>query len=263
MRLHEFIENLRKDTLLAVERLLDPKGRARVDLEWTLDLLQKEMIYAELNTDGKNEMIRDLQLQAAGKALQLERLEAAKDLWLDSSRLVEWYQKHSPYQPTVALANTPKLQDVSVYVAGGFKDTLTIKEFIARLRAAGLVISLDWTEEEGKDRTMSDDQRNYAASEDLAAIDRSDFVWLLCPSYTGGSGAWTEFGYSLGRQKTVLVSGSTRLRTIFTSKASGFDTHEEAFAFLLTQQEHVVMARRASVTPEASKSLSVDSSISP
>lgn len=125
-----------------------------------------------------------------------------------------------------------------IYVAGASSEVAMVARYMDRLRAAGLVVGYDWTEDVFlnravalSDRQLSPASRLYYSERDLEGIRSSDTFWLLVPNEGSGVGCWVELGYALALNKRVLVSGDYR-RSIFTARAETFEIHEDAFAEL-------------------------------
>lgn len=136
------------------------------------------------------------------------------------------------------------MRKLKVYVAGSVRER---KEravpAIAQLCAAGVEITFDWTididqsaNEASSDADVPDVVRRRAALEDMAGVQRADFVLFLAPDERGASGAWTEFGIALASKIPVVVVGQKARRTIFTSLAHRvFDTDAEGIDFLVRE----------------------------
>jgi hypothetical protein len=157
-----------------------------------------------------------------------------------------------------------------IYVACPFPRAHDLaRPMMKRLRAAGHVISFDWTPEpcelcgwpappasppysypavgmvpippcpkdhRGETTLMREEQAVFA-TQDLEGVRTADLVWAL-GSDQGGTGMWVELGYALMRRRqevhrpTIIVSGPPR--TIFTSLVKTFPDHEDALAYILS-----------------------------
>jgi hypothetical protein len=155
---------------------------------------------------------------------------------------------------------------VKIYVAGGAQERETVVQpMMKRLREAGFVITLDWTESEGFRIGLGDDklsplQREMQALEDLDGVDQAEVVWLMVPGYRGSRGSYLEFGYALAlwrrmprfangcRLPILVVSGESWKGTIFTELADmKFDDHEQAFEMLCRLKKASLNAKEESV----------------
>lgn len=127
---------------------------------------------------------------------------------------------------------------MKIYVAGASKEIDRIEGFMARLRAAGHVITLDWTVEvrsAGSGSPDDDELRKACARADLLGVEACDVFWIVKPDEGSTStGAWVELGHALAfGGKTTVASGTSR-KCIFADLVDhDFDDHEEALAFLL------------------------------
>ena len=131
---------------------------------------------------------------------------------------------------------------LKVYVAGSSKEReQRAIPIIRMLRAAGVVITHDWTVDmqqysnaQNSDRDVPDAIRIRCADDDFNAIRHSHYVLFLSPDERGSSGAWTEFGFACGQSVPIVVTGEWRKRSIFTSKASHmFEQDEMGAKFLI------------------------------
>lgn len=147
---------------------------------------------------------------------------------------------------------------MKVYVAGGSSERLEVREWIARLRTAGIEVTYDWTDDPGFGRGCGELVSTYGevfgcghmrgpgpvlcsrcmsplriAETDRAAVDAADIVWWIVPRERS-EGAAGEAGYALGRGKRLLVSGS-RTNCPFRVFGTCFLSHEGAFEYLRLQ----------------------------
>ena len=120
-----------------------------------------------------------------------------------------------------------------VYVAGGAAERLTVaRPWIARLQAAGVCVTHDWTVDPGwNDPAPSPVGLAAAAAADLDGVRRCDVLWLLCPAEKS-EGSAAELGAALTLGRRVVVSGGWDwLGRIFPGLAGvRCGTHEEGFA---------------------------------
>ena len=133
---------------------------------------------------------------------------------------------------------------MQVYLAGSSDELDLVERTLDRLRAAGIVITHDWTKivrraECGNPRELRQEDRRQLVDGDLLGILKADVFWLLVPERSSG-GAWAKYGYALGltesrMQRTIIVSGDWRKKSIefFTSFAHlRFDSHDKAMQWL-------------------------------
>lgn len=133
---------------------------------------------------------------------------------------------------------------MNIYVAGSSLEVALIEEYMRRLRAAGHIITHDWTvpvreSAQIAQRDLTEADRWRHARADRQGVLDADIFWMLIPT-TPSSGAWVELGIAAGggRPGLSIVSGDWR-RSIFTSLADQrFDTHAEAFAFIMDLDTH-------------------------
>lgn len=128
-----------------------------------------------------------------------------------------------------------------VYVAGASAERHErVRPVMARLRAAGIEITHDWTEAmheawsvEDGDAMVPESMRDWYARQDRDGVMSADVVVLLAPDGPS-TGAWVELGLAIGREVPIVVSGRNARRTIFTSLANRlFDTDEEAIRYVV------------------------------
>lgn len=146
---------------------------------------------------------------------------------------------------------------MKVYVAGGSSERGMVRGWIERLRAEGIEITHDWTDDPGYGRGCGREVGRHfgdlwlqvsvicgpgglcssctsprrIAQTDRDAIDAADVVWILMPAQKSEGAAW-EFGYAVGKSKHTIVSGErTELpfRALASDRCEGrCPTHEEA-----------------------------------
>lgn len=131
-----------------------------------------------------------------------------------------------------------------IYIAGSSQETDRVQKWIAEIRAAGYVVTLDWTLHvlafKALGRLPTDEEAKPAAIGDMEAVLTADIVWVLRPT-TNSTGVHTEIGLALGWNQAlercavdedrlrVIASGGDG-RNIFTTLADHvFATDEEAF----------------------------------
>lgn len=141
---------------------------------------------------------------------------------------------------------------LKVYVAGSSAERHERSiPVIAALKAVGIEITHDWTIDmqqfsnaASSDENVPDEVRLRCANDDFNAIRQAHFVLFLSPDQRGSSGAWSEFGFACGMCVPIVVTGTHRKRTIFTSKADVlFETDQEGIDYLV-QLHRRRMARK-------------------
>ena len=119
-----------------------------------------------------------------------------------------------------------------VYVTTSFVNVAEARHWLAQLRAIGITISHDWTEE-GKsiqppprsETELPLETQRALAMADIEGIRTADVFWLLSPA-TGGVGCWFESGAAFwmsmnpghGPKSSLVVSAGA------SSRASGTTT---------------------------------------
>jgi len=134
-----------------------------------------------------------------------------------------------------------------VYVAARSEDRALARQWMDRLREAGLEITHDWVPDVERYMTTeamaSREERIRHSELDVQGVITADVLWVLMPAESG-AGVHTELGIALGwnlasaqarehdgsgGQTFIVVSGALS-RNIFASLAhEGYETHEEAF----------------------------------
>jgi hypothetical protein len=125
---------------------------------------------------------------------------------------------------------------IKVYVAGASSERHTRAiPVIAKLRAAGVQITHDWTDDPGFGVDPSQYTRKMAresARLDQKAVEAADCVLLLAPNKPS-TGAWVELGIALGQRIPVWVAGEHDC--IFVESAHAFFwTDDEAVQALIS-----------------------------
>jgi hypothetical protein len=150
-----------------------------------------------------------------------------------------------------------------IYVASPFPNKAEVQHWQQKLKDAGHTITHDWTTAEeparGETAMPLDEQRRHAVA-DMRGVLTADYVWVIAPA-TGGTGVWFEMGMAVGLQVAfiacpdapfpplVIVSGVSP-RSIFTSLVHYEETHEEAFGYLLAEDEKYRGVERPDEPPE-------------
>ena len=126
---------------------------------------------------------------------------------------------------------------LKVYVASGSDERSVAAGYMARLKEAGIELTLDWNAEVeangGKaNRGLSEYVRLKAARADVCAVEEADVFWLIVPN-GASAGCWFEMGVAYKERHLsdlVIVASGDVEKSIFTSLADmRFETHEEAF----------------------------------
>jgi hypothetical protein len=129
----------------------------------------------------------------------------------------------------------------TVYVAGASAEVERAERIIQALRSAGFIVTHDWTRSvreyraKGyRDADLSDEACEEIAASDLDAVRRADVLLFLSPEQPT-TGAWVELGAASNYgDKTILVSGASARRYLFTRIADWiFDDDEAALVALL------------------------------
>lgn len=134
-----------------------------------------------------------------------------------------------------------------IYVAGSSKEIPRVQKWIAAVRAAGYVVTCDWTvpmlEFQAMGREPTAQEATFYANQDADGVIGADYVWVLRPT-TASTGLHTELGITIGWNRAlercsvteerlrVIASGGDE-RNIFAYLADKiFATDEEAFEHL-------------------------------
>lgn len=128
---------------------------------------------------------------------------------------------------------------MKVYVCGASAEPERVRRAMDAVLAEGWALTHDWLSEIERVGTANDGltegQRFDSAARDLEAIHAADVVWVLAPEDTS-TGAWIEFGYTLGRSSGggpgggpgLIVSGAASKRSIFCALVYEHDSDDEA-----------------------------------
>lgn len=121
-----------------------------------------------------------------------------------------------------------------VYVSAAWADRAEAQRWMARLRAAGHAVEVDWTRESA---AITRADRERVALRDVRGIENADLVWQLAPGARGRGARGEMLGAVMLRRRAgrprVVVSGPPAVRAwdVFTELADEqHDTHEAAFA---------------------------------
>lgn len=122
----------------------------------------------------------------------------------------------------------------SVYVAASSSEMARAKEWINRLRHAGLRVTSTWPEViasvgSANPRDAADEDRHGWAFQDLTEIDQADLLWFLVPREANGRGAYFESGYARARDKVLILSGDTK-QSVFAALGFEYEHDVDAFA---------------------------------
>jgi hypothetical protein len=137
---------------------------------------------------------------------------------------------------------------LNVYVAGASGSLVEVERaerVIARLRAAGVNVTHDWTPDvldvyrRGGPGCLEDEERLLRATCDVDAVRRADRVLMLAPEppvASTGAGFETGVAYERGVRMAVAGSVAARRRFLFgVLSEREFDTDEEGIAWVLGQ----------------------------
>jgi len=142
---------------------------------------------------------------------------------------------------------------MKVYIAGSSEEREIVAGYMARLRDAGIELTLDWCcviDSHGgvTNRGLPDKTRLEIARAEVDAVERADVFWLIVPE--GAScGCWVELGvaytFSSFRAHTHIVVSGDVDRSVFTSLADNcFAKHEDALAAIIGMKDHVMVEPR-------------------
>ncbi len=135
---------------------------------------------------------------------------------------------------------------MKVYTATAYVNREEAREFIRKLRLAGLTPVGDWTSHTTEGETVEDEQRllRAFAAEDRAAVAQADAVVLLHDEC--GKASFTEFGMALSSTgKYVLVVGGQGAAPVrgpifyLLDDVLHFDTQKKAVAWLLERDRYL------------------------
>lgn len=122
-----------------------------------------------------------------------------------------------------------------IYIAGASSEPERVRRWMNAARAQGWYLTLDWlalVDAQGTANAgMCDEDRESAAAADWRAVREADVIWVLAPE-RASIGAWVELGMAIALGKRIVLSGSTRERTIFGALGAEYSTDELAFEAL-------------------------------
>lgn len=117
-----------------------------------------------------------------------------------------------------------------VYVCASSRETPRARAAMDALRAAGVAITLDWTETWQPTVEMLDSARRSAALADLRAIDDADVVLVLDSEHR--SDLLAELGYALANKRLARIHVATP-RGIMSSIAVEHASDDAAIAAVI------------------------------
>lgn len=121
---------------------------------------------------------------------------------------------------------------LKVYVAAGSSEAARAADLIAKLRAAGVHVTYDWTPAV---LLGSSDLRDPAiAAREIAAALEAEVVWFLVP-LRGSSGAGFEVGVAYHAGRIVVCSGPHLGVFHFGVLLDERETDEEVLSWLVTR----------------------------
>jgi|SRR5208337_1500439 len=129
---------------------------------------------------------------------------------------------------------------MKIYVAGASKELNMLASYVKKLREIGFTITHDWTADmlqdiangHESDKSLPQETKLKYARLDYEGIQACDTIWMLVPE-NYSNGAWIELGMAIALEKHVVMSGSWQ-KSIFSELVSKrFETHEQAYLWLL------------------------------
>lgn len=120
----------------------------------------------------------------------------------------------------------------TVYVAGSALDIERVKEWTARLRSAGVIVTSTWIENvtkigDSNPRGASQVDRQSWAAQCIREVARADILWSLVPRPDRTTrGAWFEAGYAYAAGKRIVFSGDTK-QSIFCALGDELFTYDD------------------------------------
>ncbi len=129
---------------------------------------------------------------------------------------------------------------MKLYLCGASSEIDLVESYMAKLRAAGRSITLDWCAairaSARSDHELDHEERRAHAATDLEGVRNARIVWLLAPTPPNVStGCWVECGHAIAYRatKTLIASGHV-VPCIFADMADKmFRTHQEAFDWIV------------------------------
>ena len=122
---------------------------------------------------------------------------------------------------------------MKVFLGGASSEQHRALSWAAMLDEAGAELTSRWfvgcESWTGRDHELQKQKRFDIAISQLAAVRDADVVWILVPNFVNG-GSMVELGAALGMSKTVITSGPSVNRTLFTS-ACHFMSESDFAAF--------------------------------
>lgn len=123
-----------------------------------------------------------------------------------------------------------------VYVAGSSLQLDRVTAAMNAIEERGHEVTHDWCAEvravghANPPEACLFDQLKWAR-DDLAGVSDADVFWLLMPT-EGGFGAAVELGYAIAKGVTIIVSGGTPSRSIFTAFATAvYERDDQALEY--------------------------------
>lgn len=123
------------------------------------------------------------------------------------------------------------------YVGGASSEIERVERFIARLRAAGYIITFDWPAQiraSGKPANigLTREERFAAWSACMEGVESADEVVIIAPrNGRTTKGAWGEMGIAIARGTVPIYVGHED-DTVMASMCEVVDSDDEAFAAL-------------------------------
>jgi hypothetical protein len=130
----------------------------------------------------------------------------------------------------------------NIYLAGASSEIDRARNWVQRLRDAGIHVVSTWVDVIGKvgqsnpvDATI--EQLTQWTLRDLAEVKASDLMWLLLPALDKHTvGAWVEMGYAHAARIPIVMSGPHR--PIFTPVLAAMHFHDDESMFTEIVRRH-------------------------